>query len=50
MSRLHDWIDWLGGYPYEFATPSEVVRFVEAQGFSLQKTRNTEYVFQRVSN
>ena len=50
MSRLHDWIDWLGGYPYEFATPSEVVRFVEAQGFSLQKTHNTEYVFQRVSN
>ena len=49
MSRFHDWIDWLGGYPYEFATPSEVVRFVEARGFTVQKVRGTEYVFCRTS-
>lgn len=47
MSVLHDWIDWLGGYPFEFARPCEVIRFVEARGFVLQKTRATEYVFRR---
>ena len=45
MSRFHDWIDWLGGYPYEFARPDEVIRFVEARGFVLRKQRHMEYVF-----
>ena len=47
MSKFHDLVDWLGGYPYEFAKPDEVIRFVEARGFTLQKLRNTEYVFRR---
>jgi len=28
MSWRHDAIDWLGGYPYEAATPGEVLEFV----------------------
>ena len=50
MSKFHDLVDWLGGYPYEFAKPGEVIRFVEARGFTLQKLRNTEYVFRRSPN
>ena len=49
MSAVHDWIDWLGGYPYEFAKPPEVIRFMEARGFVLQRQRDMEYVFRRVS-
>lgn len=47
MSTFHDMVDWLGGYPYEFAKPAEVIGFVEARGFTLQKLRNAEYVFRR---
>ena len=47
MSKFHDMVDWLGGYPYEFAKTAEVIRFVEARGFTLQKLRNNEYVFRR---
>jgi SAM-dependent methyltransferase len=28
MSWRHDAIDWLGGYPYEAATPGEILQFV----------------------
>ena len=28
MSWRHDAIDWLGGYPYEAATPGEILEFV----------------------
>jgi len=54
MSPWHDWIDWLGGYPYEVAKPEEIFSFCRARGFSLEKlvTRlgghgNNEYVFRR---
>lgn len=36
MSVTHDWHDWLGGYPFEFAKPEEVVRFCGARGFTLR--------------
>ena len=49
MSQLYDWIDWLGGYPYECAHPNEVSRFMQGRGFVLQKRRHTEYVFARRS-
>jgi 2-polyprenyl-6-hydroxyphenyl methylase/3-demethylubiquinone-9 3-methyltransferase len=29
--------DWLGGYPYESITPSEVKRFMTELGLALQK-------------
>ncbi|HLL74950.1 MAG TPA: class I SAM-dependent methyltransferase [Pyrinomonadaceae bacterium] len=38
MSRWHDAIDWLGGFPYEVATPAEIESFYAARGFRLLRT------------
>lgn len=35
MSHWHDIIDWVGGYPYEFATPDQIFRFYRERGFAL---------------
>jgi 2-polyprenyl-6-hydroxyphenyl methylase/3-demethylubiquinone-9 3-methyltransferase len=37
MSRWHDMIDWLGGYPYEFASARQLVEFYERDGYRLRK-------------
>jgi 2-polyprenyl-6-hydroxyphenyl methylase/3-demethylubiquinone-9 3-methyltransferase len=37
MSRWHDLVDWMGGYPYEVAKPDEVFDFLRARGFSLER-------------
>ena len=49
-----DVIDWVGGFPYEYATPDEVEKFVRAQGFLLRRyvaaqvpTGCNEFVFIR---
>lgn len=34
MSRWRDLIDWVGGYPYEVATPEQVFGFFRQRGFS----------------
>ncbi|HUI42623.1 MAG TPA: class I SAM-dependent methyltransferase [Terriglobia bacterium] len=54
MSMLHDWRDWLGGYPFEVASRQSVVRFYEDRGFRLIKLKsagrslgNNEFVFVR---
>jgi 2-polyprenyl-6-hydroxyphenyl methylase/3-demethylubiquinone-9 3-methyltransferase len=39
MSRWRDILDWVGGYPYEFATPDEIFDFYRARGFSLVKMK-----------
>jgi 2-polyprenyl-3-methyl-5-hydroxy-6-metoxy-1,4-benzoquinol methylase len=39
MSVVHDWRDWLGGYPFEVATPGEIIRFYESRGFSLARLK-----------
>jgi 2-polyprenyl-3-methyl-5-hydroxy-6-metoxy-1,4-benzoquinol methylase len=56
MSRWHDLIDWVGGYPYEVAKPEEIFDFYRARGFTLTKLKCgsvglgcNEYVFQRTS-
>lgn len=36
MNFYNDVDDWLGGYPYESATESEVIQFVEKLGFTLE--------------
>jgi 2-polyprenyl-6-hydroxyphenyl methylase/3-demethylubiquinone-9 3-methyltransferase len=36
MSRMHDWVDWLGGYPFEVAKPEEVFAFYRDKGFFLE--------------
>ena len=35
MSVIHDWKDWLGGYPFEVASPEAVFDFCRQRGFSL---------------
>jgi 2-polyprenyl-3-methyl-5-hydroxy-6-metoxy-1,4-benzoquinol methylase len=35
MSPLHDWFDWLGGYPFEVARPEQIFRFYRDKGFAL---------------
>lgn len=37
MSMVHDWADWLGGYPFEVAKPEEIFDFLTARGFTLRK-------------
>lgn len=37
MSRWHDLVDWVGGYPFEIAKPEEVFDFYRQRGFTLQR-------------
>lgn len=39
MSRVHDWHDWLGGYPFEVAKPEEVFALYKRQGFTLERLK-----------
>jgi 2-polyprenyl-6-hydroxyphenyl methylase/3-demethylubiquinone-9 3-methyltransferase len=39
MNKWHDIIDWVGGYPYEFATPDEIFDFYRERGFTLTRMR-----------
>jgi len=52
MSPLHDWLDWLGGLPFEVAKPEAIVRFYRDRGFTLRNLTtvggalgNNEFVF-----
>jgi 2-polyprenyl-3-methyl-5-hydroxy-6-metoxy-1,4-benzoquinol methylase len=54
MSMMHDIVDWLGGLPFEVATPEAVLDAVKAKGFSLERMRTAgayhgcnEFVFER---
>jgi len=35
MSRRHDLVDWVGGYPFEVARPEQIFRFARDRGFEL---------------
>lgn len=55
MNRWHDMVDWVGGYPYEVATPDEIFDFYRARGFVLIKLLCggvglgcNEFVFQKL--
>lgn len=39
MNRWYDIVDWVGGYPYEVATPDEIFEFYKAKGYSLTKMK-----------
>lgn len=39
MSWMHDIVDWLGGLPFEVAAPGEVVDFLRARGFTIERLR-----------
>lgn len=54
MSVWHDYVDWMGGYPFEVATPAAVRAFFEARGFELTHSTSVgtslgcnEFVFRR---
>jgi SAM-dependent methyltransferase len=54
MSFHHNIVDWVGGYPYEYASPDELRRFVEGRGLELLAVRRgptpiacNELVFRR---
>jgi 2-polyprenyl-6-hydroxyphenyl methylase/3-demethylubiquinone-9 3-methyltransferase len=54
MSVWHDWVDWVGGYPYEVAKPEEVFGAVAPHGFTLTALRTcgghaacNQFVFRR---
>lgn len=37
MSVIHDWVDWLGGYPFEVAKPEQIFRFYRDRGYRLSE-------------
>ncbi len=41
MSIVTDWIDWLGGYPFEVAAPKKIIDLYTAKGFVLDKIKIT---------
>ena len=41
MSISHDWLDWLGGYPYEAARPEQILRFYRQRGYHLVNMTTT---------
>ncbi|WP_223212087.1 class I SAM-dependent methyltransferase [Thiolapillus brandeum] len=51
MSIVHDWRDWLGGYPFEVATTTEIFNFYNSRGFILTRLEsscglgNNQFVF-----
>jgi 2-polyprenyl-6-hydroxyphenyl methylase/3-demethylubiquinone-9 3-methyltransferase len=53
MSRWHDIVDWVGGYPFEVATTGEVFAFLHDRGFTLERLVSrqglgcNEFVFSR---
>ena len=54
MDFWYDVIDWIGGYPYEYATPQEVEMLMDKQGFFLCRyvagqvpTGCNEFIFER---
>lgn len=36
MSIIHDWVDWLGGYPFEVAKPEEIILFYRERDMTLK--------------
>ena len=37
MSRWHDLIDWVGGYPFEVAKPEQIFEFFQQRGFRMDR-------------
>ncbi|MBL8980421.1 MAG: class I SAM-dependent methyltransferase [Gemmatimonadetes bacterium] len=54
MDLYHDAVDWVGGWPFEVATPAELTSFFTARGLDLRSARTVgnrhgcnEFVFHR---
>jgi 2-polyprenyl-6-hydroxyphenyl methylase/3-demethylubiquinone-9 3-methyltransferase len=57
MSRWHDIVDWIGGYPFQVARPEEVFHFLRDRSFVLDRlvtvaggTGCNEFVFTRLGS
>ncbi len=57
MSPWRDLVDWVGGLPFEVATPEHVFRFFRDRGFRLEELKTcqgghgcNEFVFKKVSS
>lgn len=55
MSFYYDVIDWIGGYPYEYASTKEITEYIEKFGFKVVKINKTigmtgcnEFVFVKI--
>jgi SAM-dependent methyltransferase len=54
MSIVHDWDDWLGGYPFEVASQTAVIKWGSEDGMTILNKRITtglgcsEFVFRRI--
>jgi SAM-dependent methyltransferase len=56
MSRWHDLLDWVGGYPFEVAKPEEILDLYRARGLTLERLKTcggglgcNEFVFRRAA-
>lgn len=57
MKWWYDWIDWIGGYPFETAKPEKVIGYLQHKGFVLERVEtcgkgwgNNEFVFRLAGN
>lgn len=57
MSLWYDMLDWLGGYPFEVATPRQITEFYHKRGFSPTQTKTcgkrhgcNQFVFERIGS
>ncbi len=55
MDFYHDVVDWVGGYPYEYASKKEMIEFFKKRNFSLIKSVDTkgwtgcnEFIFKKI--
>lgn len=56
MSAWHDWVDWIGGLPFEVAKPEEIIVPLRERGFVLKNLKTVgsgwgcnEFVFERAT-
>ncbi len=56
MSAWHDWVDWVGGLPFEVATPDKIESMLAEQGFKLERSKRigkgwgcNEFAFRRLA-
>ncbi|QDT02420.1 bifunctional 3-demethylubiquinone-9 3-methyltransferase/ 2-octaprenyl-6-hydroxy phenol methylase [Rubripirellula lacrimiformis] len=54
MSAWHDWVDWIGGLPFEVAKPDDIIVPLARRGYMLENLKTVgsgwgcnEYVFRR---
>ncbi len=39
MDPWRDVVDWVGGYPFEVATPDAIIEFYRERGFELRRVK-----------